>query len=629
MGFRRRHETHEVGAVGQGQAAVEPRRELRPCPWGVGSVCDQAGKCGRRAVGSAQREAIGAVMKTTVAALFGILLAAPAWAQIQPSGTFTPGHALRVLNSQGTAVGDAGGSAGSSTPGSGYLTELGITNTGTPLCINDALTNATSGYHQLCLGANALGGGLISYNAYGGATPLGVTANINGVSYSFPGTGSGNMLGPALTTSGAMVVWNSADGTLTANTAIDGYTSVVPPAPGVTSGLLPGFNTTGGAAFRRRTATATDVSDFLTLRDAEYTGGTHGFVNTAFEAGTHAAAGITAFEWTGLFVMDNDGVLADAAENAALDAKSIKNSTGSTWAAVFELRDLNTVAPSGSPVAVEMDVFANGADPSSNRTILHLVGNKVDPAGATPNIQQAIAIGDPSASANFTRGIYFYGNTYDIGIDFRGGAYTSAAIALADDRPITWSTDGVHKTYFDSISSTVLTTGPTSVSNTGLQSGLTFIGAMPVGVDLHQATYTSAAIWLPNNSPIAWNSLGTAKTFFDPVSSTVSTSWPMSVAGAAGQSAITVLAGTMSTGIDLRAGGYTSAAIWLEDNKAVNWDTAGTKQTVWDTATSTVKTTGDASVTGFMNAASYKVAGTAGVTGATCSAWTSGLCTAP
>lgn len=110
------------------------------------------------------------------------LLPSLTFAQIQPAGSnFTPGHTVRVLNPQGTAVGDAGGAAGSSLQGQGYLTELGITAPGTPLCINDALTNSPSGYHQFCIGANSLGGGLISYNAYGGAPQLNLLCNINGI----------------------------------------------------------------------------------------------------------------------------------------------------------------------------------------------------------------------------------------------------------------------------------------------------------------------------------------------------------------------------------------------------------------------------------------------------------------
>lgn len=124
-----------------------------------------------------------------IAAIF-LLISSPTAAQsVSSSGTFTPGHAIRAATagSSGVVVTDAGGSAGSAVAGSGYLTELGITATGTPLCINDALTNASTGYHQLCLGASSGGGGVISFNAFGGASTTALQININGTNYPFPG----------------------------------------------------------------------------------------------------------------------------------------------------------------------------------------------------------------------------------------------------------------------------------------------------------------------------------------------------------------------------------------------------------------------------------------------------------
>lgn len=124
--------------------------------------------------------------RLVLAALFS-LGAFSASAQIIPSGSnFTPGHTIRCQNTGCTVAVDAGGAAGSQLNGQGYLTELGITNTGTPFCINDALTNAPGGYHQFCLGANVNGQGLISYNAYGGATPDPLYLNLNGVQYQLP-----------------------------------------------------------------------------------------------------------------------------------------------------------------------------------------------------------------------------------------------------------------------------------------------------------------------------------------------------------------------------------------------------------------------------------------------------------
>jgi hypothetical protein len=125
-----------------------------------------------------------------LALLFSTLLVSPAFAQGQ-SGKFTPGHALKALTPNGAPYSDAGGATPGASTNYVGLTELGITNTGTPSCINDAATNAPGGYHQLCFGANSLGGGLLSYNAVGGAAALPFQFIVNGAPTSLPGSVTG------------------------------------------------------------------------------------------------------------------------------------------------------------------------------------------------------------------------------------------------------------------------------------------------------------------------------------------------------------------------------------------------------------------------------------------------------
>jgi hypothetical protein len=157
-------------------------------------------------------------MKKLLLMLPIIFFACAAYAQIKPSGqNFTPGHTIRVLNSAGTVVGDAGGAGGSNNNGQGYLTELGITNKGLPFCINDALTNTPGGYHRFCFGANSLGGALLSYDPMGGASPLPLQVELNGAVYSFPPTGNGNVLGPTSSNVGCLAFFNNLTGTLLAD----------------------------------------------------------------------------------------------------------------------------------------------------------------------------------------------------------------------------------------------------------------------------------------------------------------------------------------------------------------------------------------------------------------------------
>ena len=134
----------------------------------------------------------------------------PSW-----SGPYTTGHFVKQLG-QGV-IGDSGPAAGGG-PNSG-ITELGITNTGTPFCITD--TPVTSGaYHQMCLGVNASGQTVISSNPFNGASPLPMVINLNGVNYPFPGSGSGNVTGPNSSTVGHLPTFNNSLGTLLSDSGI-------------------------------------------------------------------------------------------------------------------------------------------------------------------------------------------------------------------------------------------------------------------------------------------------------------------------------------------------------------------------------------------------------------------------
>lgn len=105
--------------------------------------------------------------------------------------------------------------AGPATAGS--LTELGITkNGGYGFCLNDLPVSSQTGYHQLCLGANVLGGGIIAYNPFGGAAPQPFTFLLNGTSYQFPFALSG-VVGPSTSIVANLACWNNTTGSLLAD----------------------------------------------------------------------------------------------------------------------------------------------------------------------------------------------------------------------------------------------------------------------------------------------------------------------------------------------------------------------------------------------------------------------------
>lgn len=179
-----------------------------------------------------------------------------AWAQggqVLQSGSITPHHPARWVTSG--VIGDGGGAAGATDQGGNYLSELGITNTGTPFCINDSLISSTSGYHQFCLGANSLGGGLLSYNAYGGAPSLPLNCMINGVFVPncFNGGGGGGTgcivnavaggTGDAITIPALPCAANATVLTLTITASNSTVTPTLTPAGGTSQVILAGDGT--------------------------------------------------------------------------------------------------------------------------------------------------------------------------------------------------------------------------------------------------------------------------------------------------------------------------------------------------------------------------------------------------
>jgi hypothetical protein len=88
--------------------------------------------------------------------------------------------------------------------GGGYL--------GSSFCSYDGPT--TGPYHQLCLDPNATGGiGLLSYNAFNGASAQSLTFNLNGTNYQFPAVLTG-VAGPGSSVVGHGACWNNTTGSL-------------------------------------------------------------------------------------------------------------------------------------------------------------------------------------------------------------------------------------------------------------------------------------------------------------------------------------------------------------------------------------------------------------------------------
>lgn len=170
--------------------------------------------------------------RLAIAFIVSALGAASAQAQstLLQAGTFSSGRAPMYVtqgSSPAQAVVQDSGPAGGGGVGLG-LRELNLTARGTGtapyagqgtgpngeiMCLFDAATTNSTGYHTLCLSPNAQGGGLLSYQAMGGASALPFNFMVNGTVYEFPFS-TGGVVGPSSSTINNAACWNNTSGTL-------------------------------------------------------------------------------------------------------------------------------------------------------------------------------------------------------------------------------------------------------------------------------------------------------------------------------------------------------------------------------------------------------------------------------
>lgn len=201
------------------------------------------------------------------------------------------------------------------------------------------------------------------------------------------------------------------------------------------SGRL-GFDDTGGLYFYEAIGAAAAGYGVAihTAGNFSYTGGTAGNVNSTLHAGTTVSAGVADFIWGTLSILNNN---ATAGENVAIYGQAFKNSTGATWAGVFEAEDTtDTANPTGGMTGVEIDIQGTGGDSHASRIGLDIVIFKR--AGAACEVGTGIRIGpfgDDSANGSFIKGIDFR-QTFNYGIDFLNAVCTLGAIRLGTDGAI-------------------------------------------------------------------------------------------------------------------------------------------------------------------------------------------------
>ena len=190
-------------------------------------------------------------------------------------------------------------------------------------------------------------------------------------------------------------------------------------------------------------ATTTTSSVYIN-RDANYTGGDAGYVNSGLYVFDAVRAGTTAYEWAITGVVDNYG----SGENVGVYAQGRKSAASTTtWGGVSEAKDF-TADNTGTLIAHEFDIEADGddvtgTDNSGNRVGLDVFAKRHGESG-TAEIGSGLRLNAVNNS-KFRNGIKTRGeitngivlsNTGTIGIDISGATLSGNAIKLSSTQTI-------------------------------------------------------------------------------------------------------------------------------------------------------------------------------------------------
>lgn len=209
-------------------------------------------------------------------------------------------------------------------------------------------------------------------------------------------------------------------------------------------------------------------------RNADYEGGTPGFVSSALLVKTEVGVDVTDFEWGLLSVLNNH---ATAGENVGFYSQANKYSSGPTWGACIEARNKTNAPDVGGLVGLELDIMANGADPSSRVGIDIVVGrdnNTGERCEVSYGIRFSALNNDPTNEGFFRNGILFQGEmttainvtttgtwgvkiagTTQVGLELSTASHPTAAIRIKENDVISLAADGKPQMKFNSTSGNI------------------------------------------------------------------------------------------------------------------------------------------------------------------------------
>lgn len=288
-----------------------------------------------------------------------------------------------------------------------------------------------------------LSGGLVNTYVAGTTTPVTTytdstltVPNANPIVLSATGRLPASVWLPAGITH-KMVLQTSTGATVTGGT-VDNLTSINDP----TNTYVNTFNITSFPL----------TSTIALNRNANYTGGTVGYVNSLIYLVDNAQAGITSNEWTLTSVMNNSCTNLNTAQNVAGYFQGNKLSTGPTWAAVCEaIEKVATNNPVAGLIGIEVDVRSNGTDSSGNRVGIDVVATRYNTAGAITTTSFGVRVGNNNDGANSLIGNAFsaYNCNVAVAFDCANATVSSGSLRMPSGAPILFDAVGVNQLYYD------------------------------------------------------------------------------------------------------------------------------------------------------------------------------------
>lgn len=192
---------------------------------------------------------------------------------------------------------------------------------------------------------------------------------------------------------------------------------------------------------------ASDVENVHIVRNANYSGGTPGFVNSAVRVETNVSgAGAAAFEWSFLSVMNNS---ATGGENVGgyFQGNKVTSGAGPTWGGTIELRELVPINdPNVGTVGLEVDHRSNGTDAHFSRVGLDLVCTRYNNSGAATTVGFGFRLqnnNDTSGSnCTISNAFSVWQAKCQVAFDCATSTVTSGSLRMADGVPILFDISG-------------------------------------------------------------------------------------------------------------------------------------------------------------------------------------------